>query len=73
MIISNYCTTLMKTRIEDYPEYLTTILDNPVELLKKIKTLTHDAIRAQYPIASITEHLARLINARQHDDENLTN
>ena len=44
LIISNYCTTLMKTRIEEHPEYLTTILDNPVELLEKIKTLTHDAI-----------------------------
>ena len=62
----------MKTCIEEHPDCLTTILDNPVELLEKIKTLTHDTIRAQYPIASITEHLARWINAKQHDDENLT-
>ena len=62
----------MKTHIEEHPGYLTTFLDNPVELLEKIKTLTHDAIRAQYPIAPITEHLARWINAKQHDDENLT-
>ena len=32
----------------------------------------HGAIRAQYPIALITEHLARWINAKQHDNENLT-
>ena len=33
LIISNYCTTLMKTRVKEHPDYLTTILDNPVELL----------------------------------------
>ena len=73
VIISNYCTKQMKTRIEEHPEYATKILDNPVELLNKIKTLTHDTVRAQYPIASITEHLSQWENAKQLEDENLTN
>ena len=63
----------MKTQVEEHPEYLTAILDNPVELLEKIKTLTHNVIREQYPIALITDHLARWVNAKQHDDENLAN
>ena len=72
VIISTYCTKQMKTRIEEHPEYTTKIIDNPVTLLEKIKTLTHDTVRAQYPIASITEHLARWVNAKQQENENLT-
>ena len=52
LITGNYCTKEMRTRIEEHPDYATTILDNPIELLEKIKTLTHDTVRAQYPIAS---------------------
>ena len=72
LIISNYCTKQMKTRIEEHLMYLTMILDNPVKLLEKIKALTHNTIRAQYPIASITEHLARWVNTKQYDNKNLT-
>ena len=72
VIISTYCTRQMKTRIEEHPEYATKIIDNPVVLLEKIKTLTHDTVRAQYPIASITEHLARWLNVKQQENENLT-
>ena len=71
LIISNYCTKQMKTRIEEHPDYASKILDNPIELLEKIKTLTHDTVRAQYPIASITDHLARWLNVKQLEDENL--
>ena len=46
-------------------------MDNPIELLDKIKKLTHDTVRAQYPIASMTEHLARWLNAQQNQDEGL--
>ena len=46
----------MRTRIEEHPDYVTSILDNPIELLDKIKTLTRDTVRAQYPIALMTDH-----------------
>ena len=71
LIFSSYCTRLMQQQIEEHPEYNTKILDDPIELLKQIKTLTHDTIRAEYPIASIVNHVARWVNARQYEDENL--
>ena len=71
LIFSNYCTRQMQQRIEERPEYGTKILDDPIKLLKQIKTLTHDTIRAEYPIASIVNHIARWVNSKQHEDENL--
>ena len=62
----------MRTQIEEHPDYQSKILDNPIQLLESIKRLTHDTVRAQYSIASITEHLARWLNNKQHDDEGLT-
>ena len=62
----------MCIRDREHPDYATITLDNPIELLEKIKTLTHDTVRAQYPIASITEHLARWLNNNQNPDKGLT-
>ena len=71
LIISDFCTKQMKTRIEEHPEYAK-IVDDPIKLLHEIKTLTHDTVRAQYPIASITDHMARWLNTKQHKDEGLS-
>ena len=68
LIFSSYCTRQMQQRIEEHPEYNTKILDDPIELLKQIKTLTHDTVRAEYPIASIVNHVARWVNAKQYED-----
>ena len=59
LIISNYSTKQMKTRIEEHPQFESKIIDNPIVLLENIKILTHDTVRAQYPISSITDHLTR--------------
>jgi len=61
----------MQQRIEEHPDYQTKIIDDPIELLKQIKTLTHDTVRAEYPIASIVGHITRWLNAKQHEDESL--
>jgi hypothetical protein len=34
----------MQNRIEEHRDYVTTIHDNPIELLNKIKVLMHDPI-----------------------------
>ena len=49
LIFTNYCTRPMQSRIKEHPDFESTIEDNPFELLKVIKTLMHDAVRAQYP------------------------
>ena len=60
----------MQLQIEEHPEYNTKILDDPIKLLKQIKTLTHNTVHAEYPIASIVNHVARWVNAKQYKDEN---
>ena len=72
LILNSYCTKPMQNRVQDHPKYESKIMDDPVRLLEEIKTLTHDTVQAQYPIASIVEQLATWINIQQHDEENLT-
>ena len=38
----------MQQHIEEHPDY-TTMLNNPIELLKAIQILMHDPVHAQYP------------------------
>ena len=54
-----------------HPEYDSKIQDNPIELLEVIKTLMHDPVRAQYPLASMHEAVIRLINIKQYEGEAL--
>ena len=71
LIFSSYCTRQMQQRIEEHPAFDLDIIDNPIRLLTEIKTLTHDTVRAEYPIASIVDYLARWINAIQYEHESL--
>src|SRR4029079_12267359 len=66
-----YCVKTMQSRIEEHPEFETKIENDPIELLKAIKTLMHDPVRAQYPLVSMTDALTRLVNVKQMDNEPL--
>ena len=54
LIFSTYCNKTMQNRIEEHPDYDTKILDDPIELLRKIWVLMHDPLRAKYQFASLT-------------------
>ena len=71
LIFSTYCNKTMQNRIEEHPDYEGTILDDPIELLTKIKVLMHDPIRAKYPFASLTEAVSRMVNLKQSENEGL--
>ena len=71
LIHSNYCTRVMQNRIEEHPDFDSKIRDDPIALLEAIKTLMHDTVRAQCPMVSMTDSLARLINIRQWENEDL--
>jgi hypothetical protein len=71
LIVSNYCTKTMQSRIEEHPDYNMTLKNNPIAVLEAIKTLMHDPVRAQYPTASMTDALGRLVNIKQQDHESL--
>ena len=61
----------MQNRIEEHRDFETTVRDNPIELLKAIKTLMYDPSRAKYGYASLTEALVRIITVAQDQDESL--
>ena len=72
LIYSNYCTKAMQSRIDEHPDFNDKIDDDPIALLEAIQALMHDPIRAQYPMASMTDALARFINIKQLENEELT-
>ena len=69
-IFTKYCAKLMQQRLEEHPEFKN-FEDDPIKTLEVIRNTTHDTVRAQYPMVSIVDALARWINARQYDDESL--
>ena len=71
LIYGMYCNKTMQMRIEAHPDYEQTILDDPYELLKAIRILMHDPIRSQYPLASMTDALLRMVNLKQSENEGL--
>jgi hypothetical protein len=71
LIFSTYCNKTMQNRVEEHPEFETTICDDPIELLNKIKVLMHDWIRAKYPFASLTKAINRMLNLKQSENEGL--
>ena len=52
LILSTYCNGTMQHRIEEHPEFDSKIQNDPIELLKAIKIVMHNPIRAKYPYAS---------------------
>ena len=69
--ILGYCSKTIQNRVEEHPDYETMIRDDPIELLKAIKILMHDPVRARYPFASLTEAFDRVLNMKQREDEGL--
>ena len=62
----------IQSRVEEHPDFETTIRDDPIELLKTINILMHDTVRAKYPYASLHDVMMRLFNLRQQEHEHLT-
>jgi hypothetical protein len=71
LIFANYCTKTMQSRIEEHPDYESTLKNNPIAVLEAIKTLMHGPVQAQYPLVSMTDALSRLVNAKQQESETL--
>ena len=71
LIFSQYCNKTMQSRVEEHQDFTTTIRDDPIELLKKVRVLMHDPVRSKYPFASLTEAMSRMINLKQMEQEQL--
>ena len=72
LIFGTYCSKAIQSRVEEHPDFETTIRDDPIELLKTINMLMHDTVRAKYPYASLHDIMMRLFNLRQQEHEHLT-
>jgi ATP/maltotriose-dependent transcriptional regulator MalT len=64
-------TKTMQSRIEEHPDYESTLKNDPIAVLEAIKTLMPDPVRAQYPLVSMTDALSRLVNVKQQESESL--
>ena len=47
LILSTYCNGTMQHRIKEHPDFESKIQNDPIELLKAIKIVMHDPIRAK--------------------------
>ena len=65
------CNRTMQHRIEEHPDFESTIQNDPIEFLRAIKIVMHDPIRVKYPYASLTEVLMRTLNIKQLEHKRL--
>ena len=56
----------MKNALERLENFETTIKNDPIELLKAIKTLMYDSSTTRYPFMSLTDSIRDLINLKQY-------
>ena len=76
-IFKNYCSKTMQQKVETHPDFNSDDADkkienNPIILLKVVKELVHDQVRAQYHFASGWSALHRFTNLKQEDHESFT-
>jgi hypothetical protein len=71
LIMKSYMGIALKARVEAEADFESVIKDNVIELLKRIRELTHETDESRYPYMAVIETIARMINLRQQDDEDL--
>jgi len=64
LIFSNYCNKIMQNRVKEHSNFESKIQDNSITVLKAIKTLMHDSVRAKCPYTSLTEVISRTLNIK---------
>jgi hypothetical protein len=61
LIFLQHCNKTFQDRITGHPEFESKLKnDDPIELLKAVKILINNPVRARYPYAFMTELLTRL-------------
>jgi hypothetical protein len=66
-----HCNKTIQDRIHAHPDFETNIENDPIKLLKAIKMLMNDPVRARYPYASVTEAIARFMTCRKLENKPL--
>jgi hypothetical protein len=71
LIYLQHCNKTIQDRITGHPEFESKIKNDPIELLKAVKILIIDPVRARYPYASVTESITRFMTCKQLENESL--
>ncbi len=71
LIFDEYCSKTIKSRVESLPEYEDKIYNNPIELLKAIRTAMSAPMRARYVMKSGMDVLLDLLLIKQRDNESV--
>ena len=61
----------MQQRIEEHPDFDTTIEDDPIALLEVIKQLQHSPMRTRHPMIPMVDAWTRFNNMKQYENEDL--
>jgi hypothetical protein len=72
LIFLQHCNKMIQDWITGHPEFKSKIKNDPIKLLKAVKILINDSVRARYPYASLTKLITRFMTCRQHENESLT-
>jgi hypothetical protein len=72
IIFTDFCTKEMQTKIEEHRDFTTIIRNDPIELLRAIKLLTHAPSRAQYPLIDWMHGMRRFLMIKQEPEEALS-
>ena len=72
LIWSDYMTASMIDRIEQHPDYQTSIKGDVIALIKAIKASMHETTRAQKPVLSAIQAITKLFNYKQTDGVSLS-
>jgi hypothetical protein len=72
LIFSTYCNKTRQNRIKEHTDFETSIWDDLIDLLNKIKVLMHNLTSAKYPFSSlVTKAISRMLNLKQGEKEGL--
>jgi hypothetical protein len=72
LIFLQHCNETIQDRITGHLEFKSKIENDHIELLKAVKILINDLVRARYPYASMTESNTRFMTCRQQENKSLT-
>ena len=71
MILDQYCARDVQVAFKEQSDYESAVMNEPLVLLQRIKLLVHTPERAKYPLLTLIEAMASLLNFRQGDNEDL--
>ena len=71
LLMSQFCSDVMKERLESQPDYDNKIRDHPIAASQCVRVLAHNPTRGRYLYACIYESLEQLLNIQQKDNESV--